>query len=163
MRKHLERVRAPVYMFLSETQQETSRAQVIARHAEQRAELAAAAAAAESVYPAVDQAAAADDLARLTAMNLQLAQIQSVHDARAAYAARRSEAARSEAAVAADARHVESMQQARMHRIDMNRRRAAAVAAEVVAAGAEAIDAADEDAQQLLKLLQWRSTSSPGD
>ena len=108
-----------------------------ARHAKHRAELAAAAAAAESVYPAVDQAAAADDLAR------QLAQIQNVHDARAAYAARR----RSEAAVAADAR----IQEARMHLIEMNRRRAAAVAAAgVVAAGAEAeavgADARAEDA-----------------
>jgi hypothetical protein len=101
------------------------------------------------VYPAVDQAAAADDLARL-----QLAQIQSVHDARAAYAARRSEAARSEAAVAADARHVERMHQARMHRIDMNRRRAAAVAAEVVEAAAAAEAAAMEEHLQSRRLRE---------
>ena len=71
-----------------------------------------------------------------------------MRDARAAYAARRSEAARSEAAVAADARHVESMQQARMHLIEMKRRRAAAVAAEIVTAGAEAADAADAAAAE---------------
>ena len=82
---------APVYMYLTEDSEEDEPgpAQVTAdaRQPERHTELAAVAAAAEA--GAVDQAVAADDLARLTAMNLQLVQLQGVRDARATSAARR--------------------------------------------------------------------------
>ena len=44
-------------------------------HVERHAELVVAVAAAESAYPAAEQAVAADELARLTEMNRQLGQL----------------------------------------------------------------------------------------
>ena len=135
------------------------------RAEERRTELAAAAAAAEAAYPAADRAAAANDLARLTTMNLQLAQQQDVRNARATCAARRSAAARryeadaSADAAAREARHVERMHQARVHRIETSRQRAEAVAAEAIAAaGAEAAMLR----MMRMSVWQWRKTSSAG-
>ena len=102
------------------------------RAQERRAEIVAAAAAAEAAYPDADRAAAANELAALTAMNSQFAQQQEAHDACAADAA------------AKETKHIERMQQARVHRIEMTRRRAEAVAA----AGAEAANAEDDEDEQ---------------
>jgi len=104
------------------------------RAEERRAELAAADVAAEAAYPADDRAAAANELAALTAINLQLVRQPEARDARAADAA------------AKEAKPDERMQQARVHRIEMSRQRAEAVAAKAVAStGAEAANAEDDE------------------
>jgi hypothetical protein len=107
---------------------------------------------AEAAYPAADRAAVANQLARLTAMNRQLALQQGACDARAADAA------------AKEAKHLERMQQARVHRIEMNRvhriemnrQRAEALAADAVAAASAEAVAAEAVAAELQRAM-WEN------
>ena len=106
------RVERRMELAANATRSAAEAANAATRHDERRAEIVAAAAAAEAAYPDADQAAAADEYARFAELNRQLGRLQDDRAVRAARATRLRNAAR-RAEAAADAAAATAMEAAR--------------------------------------------------